>query len=158
MTHRAPLEAVKTVLFLCTGNYYRSRFAEELFNHRAAHAAIDWQAQSRALAIERGINNIGPLSPFALWGLTTLGLSAKGANRPPQQCVILDLESADHIVALNEVEHRPIMSERFPDWVSRIQYWDIGDVSLVQPNKALALIKVQVDALLASFRNSQTAA
>ena len=25
----------KTVLFLCTGNYYRSRFAEELFNHEA---------------------------------------------------------------------------------------------------------------------------
>jgi hypothetical protein len=28
--------AMKSVLFLCTGNYYRSRFAEELFNHRAA--------------------------------------------------------------------------------------------------------------------------
>jgi hypothetical protein len=41
------------------------------------------------------------------------------------------------------------MRERFPDWVSRVQYWDIGDVALVQPNKALALIEVQVDALLA---------
>jgi len=26
----------RTVLFLCTGNYYRSRFADELFNHKAA--------------------------------------------------------------------------------------------------------------------------
>jgi protein-tyrosine phosphatase len=92
---------VKTVLFLCTGNYYRSRFAEELFNHRAAQAGVNWHAQSRALAIERGINNIGPLSPLALSGLTTRGLSARGANRPPQQCVVLDLESADYIVALN---------------------------------------------------------
>jgi protein-tyrosine phosphatase len=144
-------EAVKTVLFLCTGNYYRSRFAEELFNYRATRAARNWQAQSRALAIERGINNIGPISPFVLWGLTTHGLTAKGANRLPKQCVVLDLKNADHIVALNDVEHRPIMSERFPDWESRIQYWDIGDVALVQPNNALALIDVQVDTLLASL-------
>ena len=109
-------EAVKTILFLCTGNYYRSRFAEELFNHRAAHLGINWQAQSRALAIERGRNNVGSLSPLVLWGLMTRGLSAKGTNRAPQQCTILDLESADFIVALNEIEHRPLMSERFPDW------------------------------------------
>jgi protein-tyrosine phosphatase len=147
---------VKTILFLCTGNYYRSRFAEELFNHRAAHAAINWQAQSRALAIERGIDNVGPLSPFVLWGLTTRGLFAKGANRSPEQCLILDVESADHIIALNEVEHRPIMSERFPGWESRIQYWDIGDVALVQPNMALALIEAQVERLLASFRDCQS--
>ena len=121
-------EAVKTILFLCTGNYYRSRFAEELFNHRAAHLGINWQAQSRALAIERGRNNVGSLSPLVLWGLMTRGLSAKGTNRAPQQCTILDLESADFIVALNEIEHRLLMSERFPDWSSRTQYWEIGDV------------------------------
>ena len=47
-------ENVKTVLFLCTGNYYRSRFAEELFNHQAERADLDWIAQSRGLALERG--------------------------------------------------------------------------------------------------------
>ena len=26
------MDAIKTVLFLCTANYYRSRFAEEYFN------------------------------------------------------------------------------------------------------------------------------
>ena len=70
----------------------------------------------------------------------------------PKQCAVLDLESADYIVALNEEEHRPIMNERFPEWETRIQYWEIGDVGLVQPNKALALIDVQVNALLARFR------
>jgi protein-tyrosine phosphatase len=152
------LTRVKTVLFLCTGNYYRSRFAEELFNHRAAPARINWHAKSRALAIERGINNIGPLSPLVLWGLTTRGLSAKRANRPPEQCVILDLESADYVIALNELEHRPLMNKRFPNWESRIQYWEIGDVELMQPSKALALIDTQVDALVTAFRVSQTAA
>ena len=65
---------VKTVLFLCTGNYYRSRFAEELFNHEAERAGLHWIAQSRGLALERGANNVGPIAPVVLHtlkGLTT---------------------------------------------------------------------------------------
>ena len=150
-------EAVKTTLFLCTGNYYRSRFAEELFNHRAAQAGINWQAQSRALAIERGINNVGPLSPLALRGLTIRGVSANGRRRPPKQCAILDLENADYIVALNEVEHRSLMRERFPNWESRIHYWGIEDLPVLPADEALALIDAQVEALLTSFRRRQRA-
>ena len=83
---------MKTVLFLCTGNYYRSRFAEELFNHRAEHAGLDWIAQSRGLAIERGVNNVGPISPFALEGLKDRGqhmecrweLYGSGVRRHPR--------------------------------------------------------------------------
>src|SRR5262245_31370231 len=50
---------VYKLLFLCTGNYYRSRFAELLFNARAATHALPWQAFSRGLAIDKGVNNIG---------------------------------------------------------------------------------------------------
>ena len=48
----------KTVLFLCTGNYYRSRFAEILFNSVAEKMGLPWKASSRGLALERGVNNI----------------------------------------------------------------------------------------------------
>ena len=51
----------KTVLFLCTGNYYRSRFAEVLFNSVAGKMGLAWQASSRGLALERGVNNVGPI-------------------------------------------------------------------------------------------------
>src|SRR5438132_811728 len=34
----------KTVLFLCTGNYYRSRFAEVLFNSVAGKMGLPWRA------------------------------------------------------------------------------------------------------------------
>ena len=40
------------VLFICTGNYYRSRFAEAVFNHRAGEWAPGWSAFSRGLAID----------------------------------------------------------------------------------------------------------
>ena len=107
---------MKTLLFLCTGNYYRSRFAEELFNHRVPHAGLSWIAKSRALAIERGISNVGSLAPFAVRALEERGLAARGANRPPQRCTITDLKAADWIVALNETEHRPFTA-RALSWV-----------------------------------------
>jgi len=139
---------IKTVLFLCTGNYYRSRFAEELFNHRSAGCAPEYQAISRALAIERGIDNPGPLSRFAIDGLRIRGVTPKGDRRFPRQCVLEDLERAQCVVALNEAEHRPLMRERFPQWETRIQYWNIEDVGFLDPKIALATLDADVNALL----------
>jgi protein-tyrosine phosphatase len=141
----------QTVLFLCTGNYYRSRFAEELFNHKAGPSGTPWRAQSRALAIERGANNIGPLSPFAMYGLAARGCSASGGGRMPQQCAAADLETAHRIIALNEPEHRPLMRTRFPEWESRVQFWQVEDVEYVRPEVALAAIEKQIDALLGAL-------
>ena len=144
---------MKCVLFLCTGNYYRSRFAEELFNHRAAG---NWQAQSRALAIERGLYNVGPVSRFALQGLMERGVTPKGAACFPRQCTVTDLENADHVVALDETEHRPLMRERFLEWERRIQYWGVADADLLQPDHALSLIDAQIDKVLATLAMVET--
>jgi len=147
---------MKSVLFLCTGNYYRSRFAEELFNHRAAEAgAANWQAQSRGLALERGKYNVGPLSPYTLRGLEARRLTARGGSRFPRQCTVADLESASHVVALDEVEHRPLMRERFPDWERRIQYWSIADIGFVEPGRALSLVEAEIDELLSVLTVAQ---
>jgi protein-tyrosine phosphatase len=145
--------ATQIVLFLCTGNYYRSRFAEELFNHKAAATGTPWQAQSRALAIERGANNVGPLSPFAIHGLAARGCSAREGGRMPLQCAAADLETAHRIIALNEPEHRPLMRTRFPEWESRVQFWQVEDVEYVRPEVALAAIEKQIDALLGALRD-----
>ncbi|MFY9839777.1 MAG: low molecular weight phosphatase family protein [Xanthobacteraceae bacterium] len=143
---------MKTLLFLCTGNYYRSRFAEELFNHRAPQAGLHWIAQSRALAIECGIDNVGSLSPFVVRALGERGLPSQGANRPPQQCIITDLEAADRIVALNETEHRPLLLGRFPGWEQRVEYWHVGDVGVALPAAALNSIENEIESLLFALR------
>ena len=138
----------ETVLFLCTGNYYRSRFAEELFNHKAAAAEMSWRAQSRALAIERGARNVGPLSPLAVHGLKARGCAVRGSSRMPLACAASDLEAAHRIIALNEPEHRPLVRARFPAWESRIQFWQVEDVEYIRPEVALDAIEKQIDALL----------
>src|SRR5690242_19888950 len=65
-----------TVLFLCTGNYYRSRYAENLFNSVAGKMGLPWKASSRGLALERGVNNVGPMEVSAVKALEARGLSA----------------------------------------------------------------------------------
>ncbi len=61
--------AKKAALFLCTGNYYRSRFAEVLFNFVADSMGLAWRATSRRLALERGVNNVGPMAVEAVKAL-----------------------------------------------------------------------------------------
>jgi protein-tyrosine phosphatase len=131
---------------------------KELFNHRAARDGLSWMAQSRALAIERGIDNVGAISPFAQKALEERGLVAQGEHRLPLQCNVIDLQTASHIVALNEVEHRPLMLERFPYWEDRADYWTISDIDVVSPQVALNAIDNQVDELVGRLATAQSAA
>ena len=40
-------QGMKTVLFLCSANYYRSRFAEHFFNWHAENSGLRWKAISK---------------------------------------------------------------------------------------------------------------
>jgi protein-tyrosine phosphatase len=70
----------RTILFLCTGNYYRSRFAECLFN-AAWPGGPDCRGGRRpgGLALERGVRNVGPMAVSAVNALEALGVCAADA-------------------------------------------------------------------------------
>jgi protein-tyrosine phosphatase len=117
-----------TVLFLCTGNYYRSRFAEVLFNAVAGKIGLPWRASSRGLALERGVNNVGPMEVSAVKALETRGLRAVAEfGRFPIQATVEDFEAARWIVALKEAEHLPLLKERFPGWAEKVEFWHVDD-------------------------------
>jgi predicted translation initiation factor SUI1 len=130
----------KTVLFLCTGNYYRSRYAEILFNAVVEKMGLAWKATSRGLALERGNNNVGPMAVSAVKALQARGLRAvRECERFPIQATLEDLEAAHWIVALKEAEHLPLLQERFPTWAEKIEFWQVDDAPEV-----LALIEREV--------------
>ena len=86
----------KNVLFLCTGNYYRSRFAEILFNSVAEKMGLAWKASSKRLALERGVKNVGPMAVAATKALEARGLRAiADFARFPSQVTVDDLEAAN---------------------------------------------------------------
>jgi protein-tyrosine phosphatase len=130
----------KNVLFLCTGNYYRSRYAEILFNSVAGQMGLPWRASSRGLALERGVNNVGPMAVSAVKALEARGLRALvDCGRFPIQVTADDFELASWIVALKEAEHLPLLHERFPAWAEKIEFWDVDDAPEI-----LALIEREV--------------
>jgi protein-tyrosine phosphatase len=135
------------VLFLCSGNYYRSRFAEALFNERAGPAGLRWRAQSRGLATNAG--NIGPISIHAALGLAARGIALPEPVRFPMQVCEDELAAADLIIALKEAEHRKLMRAKHPAWADRTEYWHVHDLDQATADVALPEIETLVDKLIA---------
>ena len=135
-----------TVLFLCTGNYYRSRFAEQFFNEQARQRQLAWQATSRGL--QPSLENLGFMSRHALERLNSLGMAPREPLRLPMDLQSSDLMTAELTVAMNEVEHRPLMAARFPEWTEQVRYWRIHDLDVADADSGLAAIESAVLALL----------
>jgi len=136
-----------TILFICTGNYYRSRFAEALFNHHATLRKLRWRAFSRGLAIDRVIEQDG-LSCLTVAALSERGIERRHTSLEPRALTSQDLPDADLIIALCEVEHRPMMDEAHPAWADEVIYWNVPDLSHWSPDAALPEIECQVLLLL----------
>lgn len=130
----------KRVLFLCTGNYYRSRFAEELFNHHAQRLGMSWRAFSCALAIERGSSNVGAISRYTVEALADRGIKLPDPIRPPLQCSIGDFDLADVVIAMKEVEHRELIKARFAAWGRHVIYWHVHDIDAASPEETIEVI------------------
>lgn len=137
---------MKTILFLCSGNYYRSRFAEIVFQMLAEDAEIGWNAFSRGLALSAG--NVGRISPYALTALGEYGYHIPDNLDFPQDVTEADFAAADLIIAVKETEHRPLMAQRFPDWEDEVEYWEIHDLDVSSAEESLPQLEKMVELLV----------
>lgn len=140
------------VLFLCTGNYYRSRYAEEIFNHQASLEGLAWHAVSRAVAENLFPENVGPMSPYTLNALHAKGITPGGGTRNPALCTVDDFAEAALVVALKDTEHRPMIERRFAGVAHRVEYWNVDDIEFLDPPTALGKIDELVERLIGSLR------
>ncbi len=133
---------MQRLLFLCTGNYYRSRFAEIFFNWHAQSRGLTWRAESRGLALDAA--NPGPLSRHTAARLEALQIPFDAYLRMPVDLAVSDLEAAHHIVAVKTTEHRPLLSQRFPQWLDRVEFWNIDDIDCAPPDDAIPHLETQL--------------
>ncbi|MGD9896059.1 MAG: low molecular weight phosphatase family protein, partial [Candidatus Methylacidiphilaceae bacterium] len=143
------------LLFICTGNYYRSRFAEAVFNFYASVRELPWRASSRGLAV--GPTPF-PISPFACARLQELGIALSHTSPSPTGLTETDLARSDRAIALEEREHRPMIVRLFPQWIERIRFWDVADVDRLPPAIALAKIENHAHLLLEELAGGPPAA
>lgn len=145
-------EPMPTILFLCTGNYYRSRYAELLFNHLAQQASLPWRAESRGLLVKPGVNP-GPIAAPTLAALHLAGIEPPQADaeRYPVQVSTHELAAANRVVALKEAEHRPLLAEGYPGWENQVIYWHIHDLDQASADHALGEIADLVQGLVAGL-------
>jgi len=146
---------MKRVLFLCSGNYYRSRFAEHLFNWLAFQSGLAWRAGSRGLRVGLA-GTVGPISQLTVEALKDRGILTDGEHRYPIALTRADLVKSALVIAVKEAEHRQLMEEQFPDWSEAIEYWHVDDLDCAGPDVALPQLEDKVRALVT--RLSQTAA
>jgi protein-tyrosine phosphatase len=140
---------MQRVLFICTGNYYRSRFAEIVFNHAARQRGLAWEATSRGTDIYgAGKHNVGPLSVYAREALEARGVPLPPDLRMPLPLTQADLDAADLSVAVCAAEHRPHLERDFPSSVARVEFWGVQDLGDTPADEALAAIERHVQALI----------
>lgn len=133
------------VLFVCTGNYYRSRFAEALFNFRTHQRSLPWRAFSAGLAVDTSPPG---LSPHAKNGLRLMQIPLGFTETRKRPFAIPHLEAAKRCIALQESEHRPMLEATFPEVLDRIEFWDVPDIPDMAPANALSRIRERIDQLI----------
>ncbi|NUQ65913.1 MAG: low molecular weight phosphatase family protein [Pirellulales bacterium] len=146
---------MKRALFICSANYYRSRFAEHLFNRLARLRNLPWCADSRGLLVGHW-GDIGPISCYTIDRLKLCGVTVDD-HRDPLPLTLEDLATSDLVVAVKEVEHRPLMAAKFPGWADRIEYWHIDDLDCAGPEDALPELEAHVRALVERLTLSEAA-
>jgi protein-tyrosine phosphatase len=140
------------LLFLCTANYYRSRFSEQYFNHHAALTGLNWRADSKAITRHPLFEGVeGPMSPHSIEYLAEIGLQADTSRFPAR----VEDEHFDHyhrVIAASRDEHYPMMQEHFPHRANGIHYFTVEDLHIYGPERALPHLVQSLDALLEELR------
>ena len=139
----------KGILFICSGNYYRSRFAEEYFNHLADKHNLEWVANSKGLSQNMpNPGNPGPISANTMEALWERNIKGKEIDRFPQPLEKADFKKYHRFIALSELEHRPMLEVRFREYLDRMEFFEVGDLPLEAPKPAMNKIAALVDGLV----------
>ena len=137
---------MRKILFICTGNYYRSKFAEIYFNHlQSQKESQSYKSFSRGIRIDLK-NNLGNISKYASDYLKKLSVNTVSCL-PSKQICKRDLESATIIIGIDKEEHENYLITKYPQYEAKYTFWDISDLYLKTSCVELPRLKQKIEEL-----------
>ena len=133
------------VLFVCTANIHRSRFAEEVFNYLSEKNKKSSSAFSAGLRV--GDYNFRKIYYPALDNLEKFNILPKRADELSVHINNIDLNQYDRLICMDKNEHKPMIQSDPYLSTFKFEYWDITDMPKVDSNISLPKCYKQVESL-----------
>ena len=134
------------VLFVCTWNIHRSRFAEEVFNYLAKKSNDKHQAFSAGFRF--GSNSFRTIYYPALDNLKKLNIVPLRPNDFSKHIDDVDLFNYDRIICMDEGEHKPMVLANPNLQNDLFEYWNIIDEPKMKSELSLQKCYQKVENLL----------
>ena len=139
------------ILFVCTANIFRSRFAEEVFNFLAAEERIPAKAFSAGLKV--GEYHVKKIYRPALEQLTKFNIKPKRPNELSVHINEVQLSKYDQLICMDEADHKPMVLSNSKLNDINFEYWDIIDEPKVQSDISLPICFSKVKELVDGLKN-----
>ena len=136
---------MKKILFVCTANIYRSRFAEEVFNSLAINRGASLIAFSAGLKV--GEYTTRKIYYPALDNLEKFNILPKRADELSVHINNIDLDQYDRLICIDKNEHKPMVQSDPNLSTFKFEYWDITDMPKVDSDISLPKCYKQVESL-----------
>jgi protein-tyrosine phosphatase len=134
---------MKNILFICTGNFYRSVFAEVYMNHLCSLLKLDSKSFSRGFdicAADTVADIYGEVSPYTIERLKLHSIEHNLENHKREMVCQKDIDYADMIVVLDKEEHTPFMKS-FDFSKKNLVYLEVKDIFDWTPKQTLDFIE-----------------
>ncbi len=139
------------ILFVCTANIFRSRFAEEVFNCLVIKQRIPAKAFSAGLKV--GEYHVRKIYRPALEQLTKFNIKPKRPNELSVHINEVQLSKYDQLICMDEAEHKPMVLSNSKLNDINFEYWDIIDEPKVQSDVSLPICFSKVKELVDDLKN-----
>tara|TARA_Y100001970_G_scaffold49331_1_gene62484 strand:+ start:667 stop:1092 length:426 start_codon:yes stop_codon:yes gene_type:complete len=134
------------VLFVCTANIHRSRFAEEVFNFLAKEKNSVHRAFSAGLKV--GDYSFRTIYYPALNNLKKLNITPLRPNDYSTHIDDVEIREYDRIICMDEYEHKPMVMANANLGDEIFEYWNIVDEPKVKSDISLPKCFQKVEDLL----------
>ena len=142
--------------FVCMGNYYRSRLAEELALYYAAQNGIEIEVDSGGLSHIPNPNHPGPMAKQTLAYLAQKGVQPQHTDRYPKNCDWQAVSKADIVICTDEDEQRYLFTNAFPEYKGELICWRARDYQYDPWLETPVMIDRNVEKLIKSLAEKST--